>query len=167
MMGIIEFLNARLREDEATARAAVDPTRPGTHWHWVTNATDTPVVAGDLAEAQQHQPVSLRTVEESLTVVGALPAVVLHGEEVHPGAGDHIARHDPARVIREVRAKRALLTHHRPVSVDGLHPWCRICVHTDPEVGTHHEPWPCPTVRVFAAPYADHPDYAPEWAPQT
>lgn len=154
-MDIIEFLNARLNEDEQAARAAIDPNRPGTHWHWVTNANDTPVAVGDLAEAQQHQQVSLRTLEGSPSSVGPLPAVVLHGEEVHPGAGDHIARHDPDRVFREIEAKRGILADHHPVDPCDAH---------DPGTGLTV---PCATLRWLVSVYSDHPDCAPEWVPQT
>jgi len=61
---------------------------------------------------------------------------------------DHIARHDPARVLAECEAKRAVV---------GLHPemlgWCQGCA---------HESYPCRTLLALALPYADHPDYREE-----
>jgi hypothetical protein len=67
----------------------------------------------------------------------------------------HIARHGPARALREVAAKRALLTGH-----EGVHR-CDWGEHRGPGVLGG---W-CKTVRTLAAVYSDHPDYLQEWAP--
>lgn len=61
----------------------------------------------------------------------------------------HIARHDPARVLREVEAKRRVVDRYS---------WLR--EHGD----TGDMAWVLP---LLAAAYADHPDYRPEWAPTT
>ena len=141
-MTITEFLDARIAEDEAVARAAVDSERPGAHWQWVTGQTDTPVAPGDLEEAQEYQPtISLRSVEEFPSSAGMLPAFPIgYAEEVDPGAGEHIARHDPARVLAECAAKRALLD---------------IDFQTSELLDNH---------RVMASIYKGHPDYREEWA---
>jgi hypothetical protein len=62
----------------------------------------------------------------------------------------HIARHDPARVLADVAAKRRIMLEHSPSS-QGI---CECSA-----------PWPCPTLRALAAVYADHPDYDPAWQP--
>ena len=61
----------------------------------------------------------------------------------------HIALHDPARVLREVEAKRAMLAEltrwpfdYRPGCNDPI----RLFVH------------------LLAAPYSDHPDWRAQWA---
>lgn len=68
----------------------------------------------------------------------------------------------PARVLREVEAKRAILDEH-PRMNPGV---CRTCQHDDwvqrRRVDT---PWPCPTLHQLAAVCSDHPDYRQEWAP--
>jgi hypothetical protein len=82
--------------------------------------------------------------------------------------GRHWARHDPARVLAEVAAKRAIVDLHSPSEGD-----CRTCAHLtddeDPDGNWYTdvlgEPWPCPTLRHLAAVYADQPGYRPEWAP--
>lgn len=56
----------------------------------------------------------------------------------------HVIRHDPARVLRELAAKRAILSEH---IVGGWHPV------------------PCLTLRALASVYSDHPDYRAEWKP--
>src|SRR5687767_14103650 len=113
-MTIVEFLTARLDEDEAAARAAVDTECPGTHWQWVINHDDTLPIQdpedGMLTDpSRQEWAVSLRTVEQfpsSSGYIGFLPAFALpHAEEVPGGVAAHIARHDPARVLAEVEAK--------------------------------------------------------------
>ena len=83
-------------------------------------------------------------------------AVVVDGS--FRDAAFHIARHDPARVLRDVAAKRALLDLHR---------WQ--CCARDVTGYTVIE-WydsrtdPCPTLRVMTAPYADRDGYDPSWA---
>jgi hypothetical protein len=88
----------------------------------------------------------------------------------------HIARHDPARVLAEVAAKRAILELH-----DGEHQ-CRELVtgvypHDWPSAapwGSAGEAWrhassehfegPCPTLRLLAQPYAGREGWREEWA---
>ncbi|MBF6573753.1 DUF6221 family protein [Nocardia farcinica] len=55
---------------------------------------------------------------------------------------EHFARHDPARVLRQVAATRVALS------------WC---LDDDAVVMG-------PTIRAIAAIWSDHPDYRPEWA---
>ena len=168
-MTITEFLEARIAEDEAVARAAVDSERPGQHWQWVTGQTDTPVAPGDLAEAQGHQPtISLRTVEEFPSSAGMLPAFPIgYAQEVDPGAGDHITRHDPARVLAECAAKRAIIGDHELVAKIYLKDYCSTCAdweNSELGEGPPGVEYPCPTVKALAAVYADHEDYDSGWA---
>lgn len=162
-MTVTEFLLARVAEDEAAARAAIDPERPGTHWQWVTNETDTVVEHGDLREAMNHQDVSLRTVEEFPTKsgVGDLPAFLVSPvEEMEPGAGEHIARHDPARVLAECAAKRAIIELHFECRWASVPSGCSVCR----TLSSIPDTYPCRTVSHLATVYADHPDYRQEWA---
>ena len=74
-----------------------------------------------------------------------------------------MGRHDdPARVLREVEAKRKILAEHRidPELLPGVCYRCRYGVPAHWESAD----WPCPTLRALAAPYSDHPDYDPGWA---
>ncbi|MGW7545649.1 DUF6221 family protein [Streptomyces sp. NPDC054770] len=74
----------------------------------------------------------------------------------HPTAALHVALHDPARVLREVKAKYRVLTRHvlSPATDDPELPW-------DNRVDCQYdgETWPCDDLLDLAAPYADHPDY--------
>lgn len=164
---IIDFIEARIAEDEATARAALDPKRPGTHWQWVNDETDEPI--GDLDEDSAISGLSLRTVEEFASDLpaawvgdGLLPAFVIHtAEEVIPGAGDHIARHDPARVLREVAAKRAILADIVS-AMNGMD----LQINSEWGVGPM-DPADYESVallRLLALPYSDHPDYDQSWS---
>ncbi|KOV57195.1 DUF6221 family protein [Streptomyces sp. MMG1121] len=70
----------------------------------------------------------------------------------------HVARHDPARVLRNVEAGRALLAEHRPPR-DGR---CRSCATAD---GARPRPVPCATLRLLALPFAGHRSYDEAWRP--
>lgn len=74
------------------------------------------------------------------------------------------ARHDPARVLREVKAKRRILSEHRRHE---HYPQCCKC--SDLFTADHAEHaqmdrWPCATIRALASIYSDHPDCQQEWA---
>ncbi|MGG7608863.1 DUF6221 family protein [Streptomyces sp. ZG43] len=75
---------------------------------------------------------------------------------LEPGDAAHIARHNPARALAEVEAKRRIVRAHEK--------WCAgRCEAKYPEGGfdaAHY--W---SVKSLAATYADHPDYREEWRP--
>jgi hypothetical protein len=66
----------------------------------------------------------------------------------------HIARHDPARVLREVAAKRAILARYeeRPANLGDSLQQGQECM------GLLY------AMEALAAVYSDHPDYDPEWS---
>ncbi|MER5350604.1 DUF6221 family protein [Kitasatospora sp. NPDC002551] len=80
----------------------------------------------------------------------------------------HIIRHDPARVLADVDAKRRIIAAHAAVVLRGG-PGARyfdtttVCRSCEPPQFPEHA-FPCATLRLLALPYADHPDYQPEWA---
>lgn len=63
---------------------------------------------------------------------------------------EHIARHDPARVLRDVAANRAIVDEcermSQPFPAEWLSPQGQI-------------------LRALASTYADHPEYREEWKP--
>jgi hypothetical protein len=82
--------------------------------------------------------------------------------------GDHIARHDPARVLREVAAKRAIVAEHKHYdesagSTVSVHFGCELC-HWHSEYGIPAGVNWCETLKQLAAVWSDHPDYKQEWA---
>ena len=70
-----------------------------------------------------------------------------------------------ARVLAECAAKRAIVDRHRRdpdvqrMIYGDIYP-CTECGDADDSPME----WPCPTMRILAAVYADHPDYQSEWA---
>lgn len=59
-------------------------------------------------------------------------------------------------ILAECEAVRRIVEEHRnPLGTD----WCLRCVESD---GTD-TPFPCPTVRILAAVYSDHPDHNEAW----
>jgi len=116
---IVEFIKARVDEDERAAQACL--SRDWT----VRNGTlhdDQPFDSGDLGIERLR----------------------------------HIARHDPARVLREVEAKRRLLAKHAHV-VDGTQSswtWFEGSESASREVA-----------QLLALPFSDHPDYQEAWRP--
>jgi hypothetical protein len=68
-----------------------------------------------------------------------------------PHQAEHIVRHDPAWVLRWVRAAREILAEHEPETVliseqEGSETVCTKCLAED---------WPCPTVLSLMSVYGD------------
>ena len=146
-MTLVEFVSARLDEDEAAAQAAASVAGPD----WERDAQYLRSRSGAyLADAGS-----------------------VDDDELAP----FWSRHDPARVLREIEAKRAIIGEqtwdHAPVeSMYGLS--CRTCVAWqdaplaeggETEFGIAiPESWPCRVARAAVAGYAGHPHYDPAWA---
>jgi hypothetical protein len=79
----------------------------------------------------------------------------------------HIARHDPARVLADVEAKRQIVEQHKPAKLSYLPSRERGCVtcSTAQTWDAQANEANCQTLRLLALPYADHPDYRDEWRP--
>ncbi|WP_026923301.1 DUF6221 family protein [Glycomyces arizonensis] len=151
---ITEFIAARLDEDEQIARnAGMPPTVGGDRETWVYDRDAFAVRA-------THGRWNVATRRDD-------PA---DSREIHmtDSYGEHIARFDPARVLREVEAKRAIIKRHRP-SDDYESQLCTACqwdVDCDaPRHDLDEEDAPCPDLRHLAAAYADDPDWREEWRP--
>ena len=155
------FIKARLNEDERWALAASAPYRyavgnppvpeGGVHWTWVVGENWTPVTpdpaTDEFVEANGDEwSCNLATVEEWRSEVGNWMMRRTYAgtiEEMDPSAAGHIARHDPARVLREVEAKRQILQLHDEEC-------CAVCL--DDVQG-------CPTYRALASIWCGHEDY--------
>lgn len=77
---------------------------------------------------------------------------------------EHVAQAHPLAnlALREVEAKRLIMAEHKPIGA-----FCETCsdgYHGFDCDGGWDEPWPCPTLRVLAVVYADHPAFDPAWA---
>lgn len=88
----------------------------------------------------------------------------------------HIARHDPAHVLRDIEAKRAIVDAHDRVWLTTNWRWVNLGSHTEkmpfpicksctPDTQLPEQSWPCPTLRHLSAVYDQHPDYQETWRP--
>ncbi len=125
-MTLTEFLAARLDEDEAAAKAA--QLRFPSPWSQAEAPGSPLPSAVSLYDAR----------DESVAVIRGSYAAA------------HIARHDPARVLREVEAKRKILdqcvhslSYKRPVPAGKRGEWALASL----------------VAEALALPYAGHPDY--------
>ncbi|MFD6275824.1 DUF6221 family protein [Streptomyces sp. NPDC060209] len=147
MDDLAQFLRDRLDEDEQAARAWPDHQQ---NWE---------------ARGPRHLSYASGS-GESVTAVNVGGDGALGWERIYvkrdPGdLAEHVARHDPARVLAEVNAKRRLLDLHAPGTqeyVDG--DVCMSCTLTGD--GPYY---PCTTLRLLALPYANHPGYRDDWRP--
>ncbi|MER6393626.1 DUF6221 family protein [Streptomyces sp. NPDC001523] len=74
----------------------------------------------------------------------------------HPAIAQHLALHDPTRVLREIEAKRRVLARHvlSPAVGDPQPPW-----DDRDDCQFDGAPWPCDDVLDLASPCVDHPDF--------
>lgn len=139
MADLIEFLRARLDEDERIAR---DAARESRNDQWSSSPYGDSVYADDTGRPILCGPYDYLA-DELKT---------------------YITRWHPKRMRDEVEAKREILDLHmpqRPVyDEDAARLICRTCGVAD---GWHDTPAPCDTLKLLAQPYAVHPDYDPEW----
>jgi Family of unknown function (DUF6221) len=136
MDDLIAFLAARLDEDEAAAKAAQAPSP----WKAAVHESDHWIVTDATGE----------------------PLIYDEGTPSLEEAA-HIARHDPARVLRDVAAKRAILAEHGPASGGRDADRCRVCTAVHDGHATRFRA-PCPTLLFLAAIWSDHAAYQQEWA---
>lgn len=175
-MELVDFLRARLDEDEAIARAASGSTVVGEPGSWK------PSPAGDEWEVSRDDGyadellVALRTnLPRPPEVLGGYWGVVVgyRWESEEPGSGAplsefaHAARHDPARVLAEVEAKRQLTARGGPFCTSN-------CDEPGNEPMDPDTNWTTPlehhfgcgaheAAKLFARPFRDHPDFDPAW----
>lgn len=129
-MDIREFLEARLAEDEAVALNALHPDAVKPGW-WMT-------------EHQHGDPPVCHIAEDR---AGNYWSVA---HDVFVPNAEHMARHDPARVLRDVEAKRRILAIHSNHGHD------QYCVDSAD---------PCIELRALAGIWPHHPDYDLSWSP--
>lgn len=138
------FLAGRLDEQQATAQAVLD-------------------AAGLFPrEPSRQTPLGHRAFDGSGIITMHDHTVVLPSDVAR-----HIAANDPARTLRAITAKRAILALHETRTKGEGHdgrPRCRTCT----AIADGHArrfAAPCPTLCHLGTEWDDHPDYLPEWAP--
>lgn len=160
MDDLIEFLRARLDEDElwateASRRGGSPAVLGGVHWRWEDPETDEVVEPQPGLQTyvdDDRAGVSLRSTETFPATVGDLPQFALHIVDTVPSAvGGHIIRHDPARVLAEVEAKRKVVR-----IAEAARDFA-------PTFTTGFAAKLEDTLRLFAQAYREHPDFRPEW----
>jgi hypothetical protein len=175
MTTLIEFLEERLREDEAAARATLIDVDGSGEWR----ADEHPVAL--TADLYRVRDVNARPVVEEIRSLDDDDDPDNITEYVNGAAvSQHVALHDPARVLREVTAKRALLEDinaEKHLVVDG-DPYFTCNAATEERDGGEswaREKWGTACgcgrddrverrLKLLAAPYSDHPEFRKEWA---
>lgn len=184
MSDLVAFLRERLDEDEQVARAATqgrwfwadpgaasfpqgDRSLMADHGSWKVChfycqwSGEANLHRGEPGEPGRHEH------READTVISGW-GYDASGLDVEEGDAAHILRHDPARVLAEVAAKRRIVEEHDTREVASLDrdDWgrvrevCRRCREGERQIVA-----PCPTLRLIALPYASHESYRPEWRP--
>lgn len=141
MDDLTAFITARIDEDEAIAREAASalPRDEGHGWTAVHRYLETHPASGESF-----------IVDTSSELVATATSARSYDRAV----ADHIARHDPARVRREVAAKRAMVERYHDA------------VDTQGEYGMDGSEWVAERMlKCIAGVWSDHPDYKQEWAP--
>lgn len=150
---IVGFLRARLDEDERDAKAA------RTKHDWTEGSESFDEDSGGNLRGDGRSSVN------DGPSLFATPIVVVHEDWKYPPQPyelvEHIARHDPARVLREVEAKRRIVDRCRWILEsfeDREHGmW--------PDVNRRERHHARVTLEDLAGVYDQHPDYDPAWRP--
>jgi hypothetical protein len=133
------FLRARLDEDEKIARGTTVPL----DWHQGPGDDDPEWVGDEMVlmwPPEFHTPYEQDKHWRGLTVEPA-------------GLAAHIARHDPARVLAEVEAKREVVR-----LAERAHDYHETFMNGFASAMED-------ALRLYALPFAEHPDYRQEWRP--
>lgn len=133
---LVEFLLARIAEAERSAQAAKDATSG----RWTAS--------GSLILELHEQPGRVPLAD---------PAIMSTEDYQLDGILEHVALHDPDRVLAECQAKRRIVERHDACGAgdgycdDGGHGW-------DDEGGPR-----CSDLADLASAFADHADFDPAW----
>lgn len=114
MSDIREFIEARLAEDEAVARKAAG-------------------LVGVGAEARYYTGWSYDREQFRVTTDGTS---WINAKDTGDACGEHMARHDPARVLREIAAKRRIVAENPPLPTYSEAEQHRYCIHPEYEYAT-------------------------------
>jgi hypothetical protein len=135
--GIVEFLTARLDEDQVLAE--VQPP-----WPWHVGDDPTEVIAEDEIEVAT--------------------AFALSGNQQR-NVATYIARHDPKRVLNEIAARRRVMARHAGLELAPGKVICLGCGHYPGDINPAYDLDECPELRDLALPFAEHPEYQERWNP--
>lgn len=162
---LMAFVATRLDEAEMIAREAsrapgYGQTVTGEHWRWECEGHDLTITPDPMTEILECPhgcfTVGLRSIEHYRynSIAGEGPHLVLGGmEEVTPVVAMYLLAHDPARVLTDIAAKRAILADCARLEEQALDGnfW---------NVTAHES-----IVARLALAWSEHPDFDPEWRP--
>ena len=167
MSDLEKFLRRRLAEDEAAAFEAASGPVVSDLVAWLRAQMDADERSAMIAAG----PIGYNWQADGGSVFAEHPT-----DEIVDYAGqaaEHIAVHDPARVLHQVAAMRKIVDLHRSWADEPYrHPhaerYCQTCSDDDISWWTDSgsPEWPCPTLRLLTTVYADRDGYRPEWAPE-
>lgn len=152
MDDLITWLKVQLDEDERVAKATT-----GGGLRWFANGPNDirTMPEGHRSELDTGEPFWFQVASKAWRTEPE------RGEDF-----EHIVRHGPARVLRDVKAKRELLELHPCAGADIGEPFCATCTPDDDlySEGLANR-WPCRTLRLLAAGYDTEPGYQEAWRP--
>ncbi|MFC4516396.1 MULTISPECIES: DUF6221 family protein [Streptomyces] len=152
------FLRDRLDEDERIAAAVLGAS-------WIRHEHVAGVHADDATPGRPYgTPVA---------DCRRLPGGYEHGVDI----AEHIVRHQPARVVAEIEAKREIVSRYvvalherealrarmRGMLGEGGDAFGQLLEHEHVLIRAAEAL--APVVRLLSSPYADHPEYREEWRP--
>ncbi len=148
-MGIIEFMLARIHEDQMVA------------------LDESPVGMVRFVRGGQPYLTPASFVGED----GGEPAWAAHGRAIVEPIEEAYVVFSPARVLADCVSKQYLLSLHQPRQQKG---WCsdqacacnagRMVCSCDADHEDHQRSFPCETLIALVQPFSAHPDYDPAWA---
>ncbi|WP_026411227.1 DUF6221 family protein [Actinomadura oligospora] len=145
---LVEFLRARIAKDEQIARAgsgaAWRPSPPGS----------VSINAPAEKRGADDRPADGRAADGAGSSGPGRPGFVAQAE--NEGYAEHIARHHPARALRDAAAKRLILDEYVKAE------WLLSSGHRG-EAAEAAQAVRLTTLRALASAYADHPAYRQEW----
>ena len=149
----VQWLRAQLDEDERIAReagASVGPVLGAMNWRLAESGSD---------DGGRYWRITTLAPDDTVPTV-ELVGSGMSGGGVHEEAlGRHIVAHDPARVLREIDAKRQVLAEYEQAARYATTTWGQSNADQS-RARTLGK-----VMRLLALPYADRPGYKESWRP--
>jgi hypothetical protein len=142
---LTDFVLRMIAEDEAAAETAVD-------------------ACSGVSELSPHWEAEVGHSADGRAFAAVYGAPVQASRQAFAGVAEHIARHDPARVLAECAAYREIVELHTPEDYEGA--LCTTCNDlSNPYLfdGDRLIRNPCDTLRALASVWAGHSEFDPEW----
>ncbi|SNT43269.1 hypothetical protein SAMN05443665_102959 [Actinomadura meyerae] len=146
-MDLVEFLRARLARDEQIARDCASAPWKAAPSGTVGIDTDEPAPTAEPAAKAEFAAKTEFTAKADFVAKAENDAYA-----------EHIARHDPARTLAEVAARRRIVDDYEKNA------WILGQGHSTPELEAAQAVRES-VLRLLALPYATHPAYQEEWRP--